>query len=149
MQFFRTWFWPDVAIRRKAQGAIDEAFWVAIGVSTIAALMALVGSREGIRVGALLEALFLAFVALGIRLRMRSAAVLALVLFVADRVYLFFAFHPLNVLLYLAISLALLNGVRGTFAYRRLPPKPADMPTIEQAFQRIKQLPPSEQKPNS
>jgi hypothetical protein len=33
MSLLRQWLWPDVSLRRQAEAAIQEAFWITLAVA--------------------------------------------------------------------------------------------------------------------
>jgi hypothetical protein len=146
----KTWLWPDVGIRREAQYAINDGFWAAVfiaAVSAIAAGFVIAGDSDAtlalnVYVGA---ALYVA-IAVGIRLRSRTAAIAGLVLFTADRIYSTVTFGPHFLWQTLFLIAALLHGVRGTIGYHKLPPKPVGMPSIEESFKALKEKSGEEEK---
>lgn len=115
-------YWPDVDDADGAKAAADHAFGAAVCVSAVTALMAIL-SCVGVKIPlidawSLVDAGLFALLALGIRKMWRSAATIALVLFVLERV----AAGKANGLIVAAILTAFfISGVRGTFAYRRMP----------------------------
>jgi hypothetical protein len=149
MNWMKDWFWPDVSIRRKAQGAIDEAFWVALALAVFRVIVFVIlymrDPSDGPDPGILLEALLFGGLALGIRLRSRASAVSAFAIYVLESVYGLVR-HPAIPLLPLAIAFALFAGVRGTFAYRKLPPKVDNLPSVSDSFKAMK-VPPESSPP--
>jgi hypothetical protein len=140
VNLWRMWFWPNVAIRRQAQYAINEAFCAAALVTVVTAVLAAMAiygdSVPDIDPSALAEATIFAGITFGIYRRSRTAAVAGLALYVLERGYLIYiSGGPRNVLWSFVIAMAFVNGVRGTFAYHRLPPAPTGLPPIEQSFQ--------------
>jgi hypothetical protein len=139
------WLWPKVTLRRQAQNAIDEGFWAAAFWSGAKAAVTLIEALRSLDeselVGLFLAGLFAAL-AFGIHRRSRVAAVSALSFFLVARIFLGTPAIPWMVLF---LSLLFLNGIRGTFAYHRIPPLAAGLPTVEQSFQAVaKAAPPRE-----
>jgi len=137
MSWIDDWVWLKVDNRRRAQNAIEEGFWAAIFVSGMAAVFLLITvlkDPDQLTVEELLSVLVFAFIAFGIRRRSRAAALAALILYVLGRVYAFASGAHGNLVLPVLITLALLNAVRGTFAYHSFPPLPANLPSVEDSF---------------
>ena len=142
MNLLRQWLWPDVSLRRSAQGAIDEAFWVAVAVSTYRFTFVLIAylrdSEKVLPLGLLLFALCLALCAVGIHLRSRIAALLAFTLYTLEFFLNLLAGDLGGLIISVLIALALLAGVRGAFAYHKLPAKPQDLPSLAESFRSVK-----------
>jgi hypothetical protein len=145
MPEFKSWFWPNLYNRRLINFAIDEGFWAAIVAAVLAVLRAIFGfllSRE-------LEVLFFPFLdavifvslAFGIRRRSRAAAVAALSFHVLGYLYVAIQHGPGGLLFAIFIAVALLNGVRGTFAYRTLPAAPPGTPSLKETFDAFRKVP--------
>ncbi|MBS1840697.1 MAG: hypothetical protein JSS69_02280 [Acidobacteria bacterium] len=137
MSWTEDWLWPKVDIRRKAQNAIDEGFWAAAfwaGFKGVLALIALLSPAEGFGLTIGISAAVYASLAFGIRRRSRIVAVFALIIFIAERLLLGAAMALPNLTLLAFGSLLFANGVRGTFAYHKFPPLPANIPSVEQSF---------------
>jgi hypothetical protein len=132
--YSKQWIWPDVSLRRNAQAAIDEAFFVALAVAAYRLVWVLIlylrETDKGPEAGALLIAIFIAILAVGIHYRSRVAAIVAFTFYVLDFLFVSVVVRPQNPNIPAAIALALLAGVRGTIAYRKFPPKPANLPGI-------------------
>ena len=144
------WFWPNVSNRRFAQNAIQEAFWAALFVSVLTAILTvivLLGPDETnfAQIGFLNSALF-GGLAFGIYRRSRIAALSAFVLFTGGVIYQLATTGPAGLVLRGFIALAFFHGVRGTIAYHRFPALPANLPSIEQSFQTVRQAPPQPEK---
>jgi hypothetical protein len=140
MGWVDSWLWPKVDTRRRAQNAIEEGFWAAIFVSVTGALILFITflkDTEQFAIEGLVGVVVFAFVAFGIRRRSRAAAFVGLMLYVSDRIYVLISGGHGNLVLPILIELAFLNAVRGTVAYHRLPPLPANLPSIEQSFQAV------------
>ena len=137
MSWFDDWVWLKVDGRRRAQNAIEEGFWAAIFVCGMTALLLLISALKDPERFAVDEALMVVifgFIAFGIRRRSRAAALAALILFVLGRIYAVVSGAPWYLLLSVLITLAFLNAARGTLAYHRFPPLPANLPSVEQSF---------------
>lgn len=141
MSLVNEWVWPDVSIRRKAQMAIDEAFWVAVAVAVFRAIWVLIvylrDPSNGPDGPGLLAAICFGGLAVGIRFRSRVAAVIAFALYVFEIIY-GLVLHPRLPLIAIIVAFALFAGVRGTFAYRKLPPKVENLPNIADSFKAVK-----------
>jgi hypothetical protein len=140
MSWFDDWVWLKVDSRRRAQNAIEEGFWAATFVTVMAAFFVLIDvmkDPDQYAIQGLLSVIVFGFIAFGIRRRSRAAALIALLLYVSDRVFALISTGHGNLVLPVFITLAFLNAVRGTIAYHRLPPLPANLPSIEQSFQSI------------
>jgi hypothetical protein len=140
------WFWPNVNNRRFAQNAIQEAFWAALLVSALAAILTVMlllspDETNFTQIGFLNSALF-GGLAFGIYRRSRVAAISAFVLFAGDTIYQIATAGPRGLVLRGLIALAFFHGVRGTIAYHRFPALPANLPSIEQSFQTVRQTSP-------
>jgi hypothetical protein len=139
------WYWPAVDNRRDAAFAIEEALWAASLVSVITALatVAVITSSGAAAQNALgfVDAAIFAGIAYGIRRRSRLAAVVGLVLYVSNVVYAFVLTGPRLPLIPAFVTLAFIHGVRGTFAYHKFPALPANLPSIDQGFQALRQSP--------
>jgi hypothetical protein len=142
MSLWKMWFWPNVAIRRQAQYAINEAFGAAALIALLTAVLAAMSdsgdSIPGVDSSAYAAAIVFAGIAFGIYRRSRIAAVTGLVLYVLGRVYLIYLSSRLGSVFWsFVIAMALVNGVRGTIAHHRLPPLPVGLPPIEQSFREM------------
>jgi hypothetical protein len=137
------WFWPNVSQRRFAQNAIHEAFWAALFVSALTAILTTIllftpDDSDFAYVGFLNSALF-GGLAFGIYRRSRIATLSAFVFFTGGTIYQFAIHGPGGWFFRGLVALAFLNGVRGTIAYRKLPPLPKNLPSVEQSFQAVNQ----------
>jgi|ERR1041385_64385 hypothetical protein len=137
MSWIDDWVWLRVDSRRRAQNAIEEGFWAATfvcGMTAVFLLINVLKDTEQLAVGEVLAVVAFAFIAFGVRRRSRAAALAALILYVLDRVYALVSGVHGNLILPVLITLAFLNAVRGTLAYHRFPPLPANLPSVEQSF---------------
>ena len=141
MDLLKQWLWPDVSIRNHSQGAIQEAFWVAIAVSAYRLLWVLISylrdSDQPLNRGVLLSGLLFALLAIGIYFRSRTAATLAFAIYVGEFIHSS-SIHLQFPIIPALVSLALLAGARGTFAYRKFAPSPADLPSVAESFRSLK-----------
>lgn len=126
-------FWPPIKTPAEAKQMAQQGLWAAItvaGLTTFSILIAIiVGSEMGdlsvINAWAFIDAGLFVAIALGIRKLSRFATVSGLVLYWLNRIYfwLTFGFEGYGFLGYAIITLVtigLINGIRGTFAYHRL-----------------------------
>lgn len=115
-------FWPDVSDASGAREAMQLASWFAALAAGLTLVGTLVGLVTGVTTGAALTAAAIyGGVALGLRRRLRSAAVVGVLFVGLGLVDVVVSRRPPGVLeLFLAV--AMVNGVRGTFAYARFPP---------------------------
>jgi len=146
MGLLAAWFWPKVSDRKNAQFAINEAFYVAVALAAITAVFATVevlrDTTNGLDAEALVSAVIFASVGFGIYRRSRIAAISGLALYLVDRGYAWAKVGPHFGVIPVLITLALLHGVRGTFAYHKLPPRPAGLPSLAEGFAALEQNPP-------
>ena len=117
---------------------------VQIGVVLIVYLR---DSEIGLNWGGLLDGFCFAALGVGLYFRSRTAAVLSFGLYVAEFFYNSVMVRPQNPIVPAMIALALFAGIRGSFAYQKLPPKPKDLPTIEQSFRSVKPAPENPNQP--
>jgi hypothetical protein len=128
----KTWFWPNVTIRKNALLAMNEAFWVTVGVAGILAVWNLIEitrpTNETVNYGNFLLAGVFGLAALGIWSKSRIAAIASFSLFVVMRLLVLFTSGPGGLVLSIVAGIALLQGVRGAIAYYRLTPIPDRTP---------------------
>jgi len=145
MSLFAAWFWPKVSDRKNAQFAITEAFCVAAALALVTALLAAVelmnSTSEGTEADAFASALVFGGISFGIYRKSRIAAISGLVLYLASLAYAIVKVGSTPRVIALLVALAFLHGVRGTFAYHKLPPRPAGLPSLAQGFQALGQTP--------
>jgi hypothetical protein len=150
MNLLAAWFWPKVSDRKNAQFAITEACLVAVALALITAILAtadvLRPSTEGPGAEAIVSPVVFAGIAFGIYRKSRLAAISALVLYLAGRGYAWVKVGPNIGFIPVLVALAFLHGVRGTFAYHKLPPRPAGLPSLAQSFEALNQNPPESEK---
>lgn len=113
-------FWPDVADLSGAREAIQLGWWFAFLSAGLGGLGAIVSLFSGADTWSILAgATILALIGLGIRRRWRSAAVVGAVILGIGIAVRLASWAPPGVVDTLTF-IAMLNGVRGTFAYARL-----------------------------
>ncbi|HWZ99758.1 MAG TPA: hypothetical protein VN025_18520 [Candidatus Dormibacteraeota bacterium] len=150
MSWTEDWLWPKVDLRRKAQKAIEEGFWAASFVAVFAAVLALIGFLRDSRffdVVQLSLAVLFGALAFGIRRRSRTAAICALSLYIFQRILFWGPIGPFQAISLLFV-LAFANCIRGTFAYQRFSPLPANIPSVEQSFRAMANTAPSSESRN-
>ena len=76
--------------------------------------------------------------AAAIHFRSRIAATLAFGFYTLDLLYNVFIGHLGGLIISILVALALLAGVRGAFAYHKLPAKPEDLPSVAESFRAFK-----------
>ena len=139
----KSWFWPNVTIRKNALLAINEAFWVTIGVAGILAVWNVIeitrSTNEKVDYGNFLLAGVFGLAALGIWFKSRIAAIASFSLFVVMRLLVLFTSGPGGLVLSVVAGIALLQGVRGAIAYHQLPPIPVGTPSVANSFAAMKQ----------
>jgi len=121
------WYWPQIDNVADAEQASNGGMWAALicaGVTTLFATVAVVshGAIMGINGWAYVDALLFAVIAWRIRARSKAFAVAGLTLFALEKVFQF-ATQPkaaVGIFLAIALLLAFISGVRGTFAYHRM-----------------------------
>jgi hypothetical protein len=151
MSLAKQWIWPDVSLRRNAQSAIQEAFLVSLAIAAYRLAWVLIvylrDSEIALNWGGLLDGCCFAALGVGLYFRSRTAAVLSFGLYVAEFFYNSVMVRPQNPIVPAMIALALFAGIRCSFAYQKLPPKPKDLPTIEQSFRSVKPAPENPNQP--
>jgi len=145
MPEFKSWFWPNLSNRRLINFAIDEGYFAAIAAAALAVLRALFAFLLLRELEALffplLDAVIFVSLAVGIGRRFRAAAVGALSFHVLGYLYMAIQHGPGGLLFAILIAVALLNGVRGTFAYRTLPAAPPGTPSLKESFDAFRKVP--------
>jgi hypothetical protein len=122
--------------------AIDEAFWVTVAIAVFRAIWVLIlymrDPSNGPDSPGLLAAICFGGLAVGIRFRSRIAAVIAFALYVFEIFYSLVLHPQVSLIISILVAFALFAGVRGTFAYRKLPPKTENLPNIADSFKAMK-----------
>jgi len=86
----------------------------------------------------MLVAVCFAGFAIGLHSRSRVAAILAFGFYILDLLYSVFTGHLAGLIISILVALALLAGVRGSFAYHKLPVKPEKLPSLADSFRSVK-----------
>lgn len=146
MNLLAAWFWPKVSDRKNAQFAITEAWLVAAALAVMTAILATVevlrSAMDGPGAEAFVSPVVFAGIAFGIYRKSRLAAIFGLVLYLTGRAYVLATVGPNIGFIPALVALAFLHGVRGTFAYRKLPARPIGLPSLAQSFEAFDQNPP-------
>lgn len=119
-------WWPSVENRPKAKDTARQGAWAAVTVSVVTAVVAtiaLISDEEiaGTDAWAYIDAAIFAAIGFGIFRLSRFAATAGLALFVLQRFVLAFQFRGL--IFAVILTLAFVNGVRGSFTYHELTEK--------------------------
>ena len=112
-------FWPSLDTLRGAEQAAKQGFWAAVFCAVVTAAFALL-SIMGADLSALVDAALFAMVAWGLWNKSRAAAVFGLSLYVLERLYMWSTAGMQNPIIAVLFTLFFINGVRGTFAWKRL-----------------------------
>ena len=125
---YQNFFWPDVNTTRSAHSAARQAMWAAFCCSGLTALTAFLANNGVTLMGAdtrmaVFRALLYGALAIGIHRMSRSAASLALLIFLLERTQ---ESGPIAMTIILLVCFV--NGVRGTVEYHRLSPTIRLMP---------------------
>lgn len=131
------WYWPEIGNLADAERASNEGFWAAVVcavITTLIATIALVSNKSimGVDPMAYADAALFAIIAWRIRARSKIFAVAGLALFVLEKIFQYATQPPsvsFGILVAVALLLAFISGVRGTFAYHRM----KDAAELEQA----------------
>jgi hypothetical protein len=120
----QSWFWPVITDSESARSAARGARTAAIvcaAVTLIFTLAAMAGAKLsqglGLTVLSLVDVFLFGILAWGIHRMSRTAAVLGLLLFVAER--LMAGNATKGIYLTIVFTLWFISGVRGTFAYHQ------------------------------
>jgi hypothetical protein len=120
------WYWPKVTGLKEAEQAAHEGAGVCFVIATFTAIVAgmslwLDKPVLGIHAGAFVDAIIFAIAGWRVWRLSRIWAVLALVIYVMERVYALEVTSgpvpPAGAFISVVITLVLISGVRGTFAY--------------------------------
>lgn len=107
--------WPDVSQPAKAHYAVDQGFWAALLISSVTSIVIWMGILPS---WSWIDVSLFVIVAIGLRLRMRTAAVAGLLLFVASRAASFPS-QSQQIIYTLLFLLAFINTVRGAFSLHK------------------------------
>lgn len=119
-------YWPDVSTIESAKTAARQGMWAAIVVAgfTVVFVLLALGGADGLAgtvdETALIDAAVFALIAFGIYRFSRTAAVLGVVIFVVERIYLWSVIGVKAPIVAIIITLAFISSIRGTFAYHKL-----------------------------
>lgn len=121
-------FWPEIDSKETAREVANQGFWAAIVVAVVTTIVILITMAAGtledippIDAWAFIDVGIFVAIALGIRKMSRIAAVSGLVVYLIERIYaLSYTGGGGGLFIAIALILAFINGVRGTFAYHRL-----------------------------
>jgi hypothetical protein len=120
--------WPEVGDEQSAVLAARHGFHAAVYCSIVTAIFAVLGGFGfqimDFNLWNLTDAGLMALLAFGIRRMSRTAAVIALLYYVAGRIDLWAEYGSQNPVIAGIFVLMFLSAVRGTFAYHRLKPQP-------------------------
>ncbi|HEY9818764.1 MAG TPA: hypothetical protein V6D20_23595 [Candidatus Obscuribacterales bacterium] len=118
-------FWPTIDSIKRAREVAQQGFWAAVIVAVVTAIFTVVSIMAGNIAGLPISAwsfidvgIFVA-IAIGIRRMSRIAAVLGLVVYVGNQLYIWSVTGPrtTGIIVVVFLILAFIHGVRGTFAY--------------------------------
>jgi hypothetical protein len=74
--------------------------------------------------------------------------VAAFTVFILQRIVSAWEYGPRGLIFSVFVGVALLNSIRGTFAYRKLPSPPPGTPSLEESFKAFRKIPvPSDPNP--
>ena len=120
---YRRVYWPPVWNLETARGAAMQGFWAATFVAAVTAALSILSafgvSLFGFDLSALADAAAFAILAVGIYRMWRVAAVAGFCLYILETAFRWATGGPKNPVLAVIITLAFVNSVRGTFAYRK------------------------------
>ena len=130
-------FWPAVGDEQAAVLAARQGFHAAVYCSIVTAIFAVLGGF-GFKIldfdlWNLTDAGLMALLAFGIRRMSRTAALIALLYYVAGRIDLWAEYGSQNPVIAGIFVLMFLSAVRGTFAYHRLKPRPEGLNPVPAA----------------
>ena len=133
--------WPAVGDEQAAVLAARQGFHAAVYCSIVTAIFAVLGGFGfqimDFNLWNLIDAGLMALLAFGIRRMSRTAALIALLYYVAGRIDLWAEYGSQNPVIAGIFVLMFLSAVRGTFAYHRLKPRPEGLnPLPAVRFQR-------------
>ncbi len=118
------YLWPDTSHLNGANSAARSGFWAACFVA--AAMFGFAFYSEFVRplqifdIWGLIDSFLFAAIAIGIWKSSRIAALLGLVLYLAEQWYLWRVDGLGNIVVALLLTLMFVNSVRGTFAIHRI-----------------------------
>jgi len=118
-------YWPEITDLDIARKVALQGVWAALfvaGVTALFATLAILGHPvAGVDALAFVEVVIFGVLAIGIWRMSRVAALLALILFVLEKIWAFQdGQRPAGVIVAIVIIFGFLNAVRATFRYRQL-----------------------------
>ena len=116
-------FWPPVVDEASARAVARQAMWASLIVAGITAVVSQM-QVLGLNNWALVDVALFALIAYGIYRMSRVSAILGLLLFIVERVLMFQTSGRTGGLVALALLVAFIHGVRGTFGFHRLRQSP-------------------------
>jgi cellobiose-specific phosphotransferase system component IIC len=129
--------WPALGDEQAAVLAARQGFHAAVYCSIVTAIFAVLGGFGfkimDFNLWNLTDAGLMALLAFGIRRMSRTAAVIALLYYVARRIDLWAEYGFQNPVIAAIFVLMFLSAVRGTFAYYRLKPRPKGLNPVPAA----------------
>lgn len=121
------WVWPAVDTPEAARYAVRQAFWGAIFVCAVTALLAFIAMSSSARLpvgpSALVDAAIFGAIAFGLWKESRVAAVAGLVVYAIERFHMMTVSPPRGagtLLVIVALTCAFIGGIRGTFALHEM-----------------------------
>jgi hypothetical protein len=147
MSELKSWVWPDISSRRQIHFAILEGFLAAIAAAALfvfSAILTHISTYEADLLSIVVELAYVALfvgMAFGIERRSRAAAVIALSVYLLNFLLTAIQHGPRGIIATALISVALVNAVRGTFAYHKLPVPPPGTPSLEKTFEVFRRVP--------
>lgn len=121
------WVWPNVDTQSGAAWAMKQAFWAAVLVAVVTSGFALLGAvgvafvrASGFDAWALVDGIIFGAIAVGLWMHSRVAAWAGLVLYGAERAYMWSTIGVKNPVIAGIFILAFIGGIRGTSAMHRL-----------------------------
>lgn len=129
------WFWPTITTQEEAKSAARPGVWVAAIVAAITALIAAYAAATGkevigINAWAFVDAALFAGISFGIYKMSRAAAVVGLLLYLVERVYMTAVAGGRGAIVTILFTVALINSARGTFAFHKLAASPQPTPPV-------------------
>jgi hypothetical protein len=129
--------WPQVDDEQAAVLAARQGFHAAVYCSVVTAVFAILGGFGfqimDFNLWNLTDAGLMALLAFGIRRMSRTAALIALLYYIAGRIDLWAEYGSQNPVIGGIFVLMFLAAVRGTFAYHRLKPRSEGLTPVEAA----------------
>lgn len=134
----RNFIWPSVDTRDGALWATKQGLWAAVFCAAVTAGLALLGVAQvqfardfGMDVGALVDAFIFAAIAFGLWRQSRVAAWAGLLLYLAERIYMWSQYGLKNPVIAAILILAFIGGVRGTSALHAMNRQAQESPPEE------------------